>query len=723
MNLPKLNTLLPKKALLITAGILIALSFFTSFYFRVPPSIENEEQRLEGYIHRLQKDYNDFIADSVMLRKLVQRTESLQEFQKTAKKDYGIFLFAETLSGDKDLIFWNNQKSLPPTADYSAPDGEYFEYLANGYYLVVKKTIRLHGMTNNVVAYAMIPIYYDYGSMSSRHLKSHFVYSADATRKITIVDRKTPYPVNALSTKTLFHIGPKVYAPIVKQDVITATMRVLAFVLLLAYIHFIAESITRKRGALKGVAFLILTLVAVRLAIYALSGPLALTQFELFQPDVYASNIFNRSLGHLLINAIFFCWIVVFTWYHMGSMKRMPAFLQGRRIQAAGVAAMVVLILFTFAYANVVRSLVADSTISFDVINFFSLNWQTVIGFIVLALLSLSYYYFTRILFRFIFPAFEGRTILIYFGIALAGLLYLTLRSGNSIVLFHIPVLFWLLVYTLLLSQEQFIINRFKMTVAGMLFWIFIFSVSLAAVILRENKAKELKSMREIAETQADITEPSGERALSIGLIYLDNDFLLNNFRRFQNPVQNRLLRDSVIRENSTGLANKYETNVFVFDMLNQPVNNDEPLSYAELNHIYTFQSKPTGVTGLYYHETSLDQYAYIAKREIRDTALVGSFFIVSTPKTFSQDALSSELFRSEQETDIERSFTYSHAIYKYDPDERRHILRSSSAKYPFQIDLTAREIPNEEYRHVTKDGYDEMWYKASNAKVVVVAK
>ena len=723
MNLPKLNSRLPKKALLITAGILIALSFLTSFYFHVPPSIEGEEQRLENYIHRLQKDYQGFIADTGMLRKLVQRTESLREFKEIAKKDYGIFLFAETLSGDKDLIFWNNQKSLPPTADYSLKDGEYFEYLANGYYLVVKKTIRLQGMTNNVVAYAMIPIYYDYGSMSSRYLKSHFVYSAEGTRKITISDRKTPYPINALSTKTLFYIGPKVYASIVKQDMITATMRVLAFILVLAYLHFIAESITRRKGALKGVGFLILTLLLIRLAIYLLAGPLALSQFELFQPDVYASNIFNRSLGHLLINAIFFTWIVVFTWYHMGAIKRQPTFLHGNRIIVAGAVSILVLILFTFSFANVVRSLVADSTISFDVINFFSLNWQTVIGFIVLALVSLSYYYFTRILFRFIFPAFKGRTILIYFGIALAGLVYLSLRSGNAIVLFHIPVLFWLLVYTLLLSQEQFIINRFKMTIAGMLFWIFIFSVSLAAVILKENKEKELKSMKEIAETQADLTEPSGERALSIGLIYLDNDFLLNNFRRFQNPVQNRLLRDSIIRENSTGLANKYETNVFVFDFMNQPVNNDDGLSYGELNHIYTSQSKPTGVQGLYYHETSYDQFAYIARREIRDTGMVGTFFIVSAPKTYSQDALSSELFRSEQETNIERSFTYSHAIYKFDPEERKHILTSSSTKYPFQIDLTRREIPNEEYRHITKDGYDEMWYKASNTKVVVVAK
>ena len=69
----------------------------------------------------------------------------------------------------------------------------------------------------------------------------------------------------------------------------------------------------------------------------------------------------------------------------MGAIKRQPTFLHGNRIIVAGAVSILVLILFTFSFANVVRSLVADSTISFDVINFFSLNWQTVIGFIVLA--------------------------------------------------------------------------------------------------------------------------------------------------------------------------------------------------------------------------------------------------------------------------------------------------------------------------------------------------
>ena len=709
--------------MLITAGVLIVLSFFTSFYFSERPSTTNEKRRLEHYIQKQQKDYNEFTADSAMLRKLVLRTESLDEFKDIAEKDYGIFLFVETLNGDEDLTFWNNQKSLPPTADYSLKDGEYFQKLSNGYYLTVKKTIRLRGMTNNVVAYAMIPVYYDYGYSQSDYLKSHFVYDPDAIKKISISESKTPYPINSLSSKTLFYISQKVYTPLAKQDLITACLRILAFVLLLSYVHFIAETIVRKRGAVRGVGFLILALLVIRIGLYSFPNLLSFRQFKLFDPTIYGTNLLNRSLGALLINAIFFCWIVLFTWYHMGPLRRLPSFLHGRRVLAAGIAALFFLILSTFQFADVVRSLIADSKISFDVINFFSLDWFTVIGFIVLALLSLSYYYFTRILFRFIFPAFEGRTILIYFTIALTGLVFLTLKSGNSIVLFHIPVLFWLIIYTLLLSQEKFIINRFKVTIAGMLFWIFIFSISLAAVILRENKEKEIITRKGIAEKVADLNEPSGEKSLSIALTYLDNDFLAYNFKRFQNPAYNRFIRDSIIRENSSGFANRYETQIYVFDSFNQPVNNYESLSYAELNNVYTLQSKPTDVPGLYFHETAYDEFTYITKREIRDTGYIGSFFIISTPRRYSRDALYTELFRNQNESNLENSQIYSHAIYKYDLQERKHILVTSSTKYPFRIDLTPQEVPKEEFVRRINNDNDELWYKASNTKVVVVAK
>ncbi len=221
-----------------------------------------------------------------------------------------------------------------------------------------------------------------------------------------------------------------------------------------------------------------------------------------------------------MINASFFSWMVVYTWHTIGSIKPLPDFKYGKRLLIAGIAALFILILSTFQYANIVRSLIADSKISFNVIDFFSLDIYTIVGFVVLALLSLSYYYFTRILFLYILPAFKNKIVYIYFAVALSGLVLLSFKSGNSIILFHLPVLLWLLIYTLILSQKNFIINRFRITIAGILFWIFIFSVSLAALILKENGQKELRIRKSIAEKHDQLTDPAAEQTLKIALAF-----------------------------------------------------------------------------------------------------------------------------------------------------------------------------------------------------------
>ena len=47
----------------------------------------------------------------------------------------------------------------------------------------------------------------------------------------------------------------------------------------------------------------------------------------------------------------------------------------------------------------------------------------------------------------------------------------------------------------------------------------------------------------------------------------------------------------------------------------------------------------------------------------------------------------------------------------------------SSSSKYPFQITLDNSQIPKSEFETRENDGYDELWYKASNRKIVIIAK
>ena len=121
--------------LLFAIGLFL-LSFVSAWYFKVQPSTNFHQRILQKYVDEQHKEAAATLSNNELMRKLVIRGESVEEFQELAKKGFGLFLFAETISDNQALLFWNTQKILPPQADFKRPDGEYFEKLANGYYIV-----------------------------------------------------------------------------------------------------------------------------------------------------------------------------------------------------------------------------------------------------------------------------------------------------------------------------------------------------------------------------------------------------------------------------------------------------------------------------------------------------------------------------------------------------------------------------------------------------------
>src|SRR5262249_51175559 len=152
------------------------------------------------------------------------------------------------------------------------------------------------------------------------------------------------------------------------------------------------------------------------------------------------------------------------------------------------------------------------------------------------------------------------------------------------------------------------------------------------------------------------------------------------------------------------GYLNKYDTKLYVYDSLNKPVNNEDSKSYDDLNTIMTVNSTEAHTPGLYYYEKSSDQFTYITRRDVVDTAKnrIGSLVIISNPKKYSSDALFPELFKLNKGTDPENSSIYSTAIY-----ENRKLVTSSN-KYPFPISLRPNELPNDEFEKRVNGDYDE---------------
>ncbi len=705
-----------KFSLLLIAAVLFTLSFVFNTLYTNRSSVAAEVRLAESYIQTQEKDFDDFLHDTALIHALVVDKESSSQFDRLIKKNYGIFIYRVSDAGTLSMSFWSNQVVLPPPSTFASGDIDEFMRLPNGHYLVKKRSVQLSNMT--VVVYGIVPVRSVYFH-ETEYLPEKFVYSTTSDLRVMMSKAVTEFPVKSLTGKTLYYLDKKTSSALPYNNRLTLLLRFSGLLLLLLFIHLVAESLARRR-IWHGVLFLVLSLILIRIVVYTFPALLNLRQFELFDPSIYGSNLMQRSLGDLLMNAVFFCWMVLFTWYKVQHMASLIALLPRWLKWVTGILSVCLLIFSTFVVSSVIRSIVADSKISFDVTNFGNLDKYTAVGFLVLATLSLSYYYFTQLLFRIIFPLFQKSTWPVYFAIAFSGLIFLTIRSGDPAVLFYIPVLAWLLLYTGLINREGIILNRIRINIAGILFWIFVFSVSISSIMLAENKKAEWEKRKFYAEKLAVQTDPSSERLMNIALNYLDNDFLENNFARLSDSVRSKEIRDSILSDNYTVYLEKFDTRLYVYDALGHPLYNEDGTTYDALNTIVTLQAHPTATQDLYYYETSFDKFIYITQRVIRDTLnnTLGYFFIISNPKKYSSDALFPELFRQYKENSPENSPIYSYAIYS----QKR--LRNFSNKYPFPTQLTDDQVTgNKEFVSRMNGEYNELWYRAANEKIVVMAR
>lgn len=696
------------------AVLIYLFSFLFKSEYTQKTSMARENHRIEQYLHEQQNLFYDLLKDTARIRRLANKKESLYEFKNIASEYPQFFLYRFGSFGDKELLFWSDQMAIPVDSTLLYPDGEDFQELSNGHYVYMKETFP-SAIPDTLVAITLIPIKYEYFTPTSS-LPDEFIYSRNADEKIDISEEPTNYPVKSISGKTLFYITEKSYSPVITSNKTVSWLRITAIIFLLAFLHSISEIIGKRYGVWEGIALLSAVVIALRVISYYLPFPVNLRQFELFDPTIYGSNPIQKSLGDLLINSILFCWIILLTWSKVEKGEIQLTISRKPPPYWVGLIGTLVLLFSTFITANIIRGLAADSSISFDVMNFFSLNKFSVIGFITLSIIAIGYYYFTRILIRFLKNIFNEKFLWVYVVLAFSGLIYLTFIFINPQTRFFIFVLAWLLMYTFLMQLDRFTMTRLRVNVTNALLWMFIFSVSITTVIIKANREKEWEIRKRLANKVHVEKDPVNERQLSNSFNYIDNDFLSGNFYRFLNENTSKQLKDSILR--GSYYLNQYDIRIYLFNKDGRGLFNEVSESFNTLNTIYTVQAKETEKENLKYYETAFDKISFIFKQEVKNDEGVqlGSFFVVINPRAYSSEALSFELFRQPNQSLQEESPIYSYAIY-----EDKKLI--SPIKDPFPISLNSQDIPIDEYESRTNGEYDELWYKASQERVVVFAK
>lgn len=698
--------------LLVLAAWFITISFVVDNYWSVNASLKTVQKDLSSYIHRQENDFLNLVNDHKTIDLVSKGNFSESFLQSLIKKKYFLFFYTNDAESRELLTCWNTQQVLPYPSLLYENRSKGFVKLQNGFYVWNKFHVK------NVKAIALIPVKWDY-IIENDNLVNSFVNDASITANYDISsDSKQGVLISASDGKPLFYVHEKSVSPVHKNNPVAVTLQLLASLIILFFIHLCAVYFVQRYSLWKVSLLFLLTLIAIRLLGYYFKVPLNFRQFELFDPAIYSASPVLRSLGDTVINALFFVWFILFLRHQLNERKVRIQFGSPNTKWVLLVAGSALILMATYAGSYIIKSLVADSKISFDVVDFFSLNLYSVVGMVLLSLMAIGYYFLCQIILYLIKPFFTKKFIPLFLSITVGGLAWLSFRIGEISGGFEILVLLWLLLFLFLLNNGEWNLVASRIISSRLVFWLFFFSVSVTMIIVMENRSKELRNRIHYAELLATKADPATETLINTMLTPFRDDFLADQFERFYNEANNQQLKDSLINENITSYSNKYQTKVLTFSADEKRLFNGDSASYNDINTILRAQSKPTNIAGLYYYDKAYDMINYICKKTLhnRQGSLLGYVFILISPKKQVADALAPTLFSNQNNHSIDNSSIYRYAIYN------NWKLASSHNDYAFPSVISKKDFPDQK-KFVRKNNFSELWYYAGADKMVVIVK
>lgn len=701
--------------LLLTAAWLLTIAFIVSNYWSVTSTPQAIQKSIQREILKEQMKAEKFLNDTAIINK-VQSGKYDEEFLTSiVKKSFYVFTYNKDTTGNYRESFWSTQDAAPDSHLVASKRQTAFARLNNGWFLSVQKSYPTpNGQDYKIIC--LIPVKWEY-YIQNRYLKNDFAGLKNIANAYGITTVANSLPIKNVKGDVLFYLEKTGNLPVHNINYVALSLGVIALLLILFFIHLLANHISENFGFFKGLVVLGGSLIFIRFITYELD-PYHFRQLMLFSPSVYKQNFMMGSLGDLLVNSVLFVWIILFIRFHLrNSFSQNKNWKKTRRyVIAFAIASLMVGI--TFLSGNIILSLIADQQISFDVINFFSLNIYSVIGFIVLTCVATGYFFLIQLLMQMLSSLMPRMKLLRYLFIATAGLCILTFNS-NIHTTFRILLLLWLLLLVILLEFKILLLHAYRLVSSRFIFWAFFFSVSITGVIVVQNRAKELDARKKFAENLSNKADPSGPVIMSIILTDFRNEYLSKIFRRFKDPLQSLLLKDSLVNESFSGYLNKYNTDIFTFDSVGNPLFNLRPATFNELNTIIQTQGKETGVSDLYYYDVSYSNFNYISKKTIVDSSggTQGYLFIVSKPKKFKSEALYPELFSRGNKNALESSSEYAFAIYNNGK------LITSYNDYPFSTHINDQAFTHNGFKTIPHGEYEELWYRSQPNKIIVITR
>lgn len=509
--------------------------------------------------------------------------------------------------------------------------------------------------------------------------------------------------------EALFYLIP---SPETEREPSTAGIVAFVIGLLLIVILFggLASWVGNKTKPWIGWGFLAFSLVLVRIVMQAFNYPALLCQSALFDPAYYASSDILPSLGDLFLNVALLCYLA---WYFN---RKVPINISEKitknsRIMV-GVGLFLIGMLLLLPVTNLLKSLVLNSSIAFDLNDLFSLDIFSVAGYLVSAILLLAYYFVVEKMVLIV-----GKDNLKYSGVSLAiaagVFVAVAIGSGKEGLLTTLCIL----VFAVVMAEKLVSGAR---GVFGTMALILVFGIFSSYQFIHHLAEKEKNERIYKAGKISEDRDPVAEYLFTEISETITQDRILKNYLTIL-PAKSEDFTNRVIQDFLNDYRQKYDININIYNnkdslLISSVEDSPERSFYTR----YLRDGLSTASNYLIYNRDYADKITYLARIPFnisRNEALHDiQMFIEFREKTITPESGFLELL-----IDAKISPNYSMEKYSY----ARYVngmLVSHHGTYPYASRAPENQSEDETAFYESGD-FNHLVYKPNDQVDIIVSK
>ncbi|PWH85558.1 sensor histidine kinase [Brumimicrobium oceani] len=687
-----------KWLLLALTSILLSWAAYSVFY---NSDVESEAQSFQADFWALEKRQNQFKKSlyDVVNSNTIAHLWTIEELHKS---DFDIHILR-----NDSLVYWNsNQIDLEQT--FSKANAHFVGKFSNGYYLVDQ--LKIHDLQVFVSSKIKSEFFYE-----NNALKNDLSTAFNTTNEVSIQweQNSNNTPILSLNDKTLF------YVTIHQEKSIGTTKQLLIYCLyafgFLSLFIAVTKIIIVYAHHYKWLIIVYpLFLLLLRFLSIHFGWIKLFSEFELYDPILYANSSLIPSLGSLVLTLVVVSIVVWWVLYFLNVLR------EGTKKGAfVLVVAYLSLLVFSGFISYIFESLIINSSISLKIDEVFSLSLYSVIALVIISALFLAYYLLVRQisvnLVRSRIPL--NRLALLWF---ISGVLFIFIEIiyvQKNIFNALWPVLLNALFFYLATKNTR--INALKYHVA-----IVIVIAFYGAVILFENNESNEHQKRDLFANQL-ITDQDPNMELEYAstleeLVQNPNFYhLVDEKDLFTAPNLGIEIENCCFGE----FWERYELSFFFFQPDGTPLMDyisNQSKTQEEIEHLIDVHSSASSIAeDLYFVKDYYDQLSYIGRREItRSDSTKLFFYILFKSKKIPEQIGFPRLLMNEKSYALQDLEDYSIARYSND----KLVMRFGSYNFPTRINYFKDKL-DKSSGFVETDGLSHLIYQQEDGQAVVISK